>query len=200
MTVLVRHIIVIWDECEHVSAKHLKNLANIFLKNYVAEFPEGAETQESPMILSTRSQIVNPQQISSFLHNGQFIPHSGPNKDLALVKYCATGLVDQDERYRFLVDDLRNMRHFRGEPPIMASESTIVIFVTTDWATGMLAAIETVQGNRNSLRTNFITLRAPKKPGAGQHRMAFVGAIVGKETKKRFIRHEHGSLLLNLGH
>jgi hypothetical protein len=187
-----------WDESEHVSPKRVKQLSTVFWKNYAAMFPEGTKTAESPMILSTESPILGSRKITSFLHEGRFIPHSGKNKDLALVKYCSIGLMDQDEHFHFVLDDLRNQRHLNGEPPLVADEAAMVLFVTSDWAKEMLKAINYVQTKAKTMKTNFAHLRVPKVSGENDKRIAVVGQIIGKELKKRFVRHEQDGLLLDV--
>jgi len=176
----------------------VKELSRVFLRNYVAVFPEGAKTSESPMIISTGSPILGHGKISTFLHEGAFIPCAGKNKDLALVKYCSTGLMDQDERFHFILDELRIARHLKGEPPLLAGEAAMVVFVTSDWAKDMLAALDYVHTKAPNMRTNFISVRVPKVSGENNKRMAYVGQVIGKELGKRFIQHEHDALLLEV--
>jgi len=176
----------------------VKELAQVFRRNYLAVFPEGAKTSESPMIISTGSPILGHGKISSFLHEGVFIPYTGKNKDLALVKYCSIGLMDQDERFLFILDELRNARHLKGDPPLVADEAAMVVFVTSDWAKDMLAALDYIHTKVKNMRTNFFSVRVPKLSGENNERMAYVGQVIGKELGKRFIHHEHDALLLEV--
>lgn len=195
MTEAIRHIVVLWDECEHVSPKHLGRLSKIFFKHYVAAFPEGAMTPESPMIMGTKSPILAHLELTSFLHERGFVPYEGENKDLALVKYCSLGLVDQDDRYHFLLDDIRNDRYRRGEPPLLADQAVLVVFITSDQAPGMTKAIEFAQGA--VLKTNFSSLRVPKLPSPNDERIAFVGDVVGLELRRCFLGLENDALTLD---
>jgi len=198
MEILIHHIIVIWDECEHISPKRSKQISKTFFKYYVNAFPEGAKTDESPMVVSTRSQIIAETKMKSFLHNGEFIPYRGENKDLAIVKFCSTGVVDENECFHYILDDIRTMRDKRREPPLRADSSCITVFITSDWAIGMLKALNHVFESSTKIRSSFISYRVPKLSGKNQERIAYAGNVVGVEFNKRFIRHENGGLLLDL--
>jgi hypothetical protein len=117
------------------------------------------------------------------------------NKDLAIVKYAATGLVDQNSRYRFILDDLRNLRKKSGHPPILSDDSCFVLFITSDKGSGMTKALRTTFENIGELRTNFASLQIEK---GGQERMERAGIIIGQELKKRFERAVGGALLLDI--
>lgn len=194
----IRHIVVIWDESEHVSERHLESLSATFFKHYVAAFPEGATTPESPMVMATKSPILAHLQIDSFLHRGAFIPHSGENKDLALVKYCSTGVVDRDERFHFLLDDLRNDRYKKGDTPLLADKAVLVCFITSDRSRGMARAIDYVQCKTHHVKTNFASLKIPKLPSRNNERIAFVGQAVGTELRRCFVRFQGDVLILDL--
>jgi hypothetical protein len=198
MKKLIRHIIVVWDESEHLSQKRSKELSEIFWRYYTEVFPDGSKTAESPMIVSTQSPIIPDKEVQSFLHKGQFIPYKGENKDLAIVKYCSTGFVDQNERYRFLPDELRNARYGKGDPPLLADTAVLVVFVTSDLGKGMTEALDYVRLHAKNIRTNFVSLRIKKTEDWGKRRIAQVGQIVGQELRKSFIKLESDSLLLEL--
>ena len=147
---------------------------------------------------TTSSPILNIDRIKSFFHRGQFVAHEGKNKDLALVKYCSTGLMDQDKKYHFVLDDLRHKQHLNGDATIASAESTATIFVTSDSAQDMRLAIENVKQFRKNLRTSFVTLQLPKVQGRGEARMTTAGEVIGFEMRKRFVRQEHDALLMEL--
>ena len=156
----IRHINVIWDECEHLSKRRVAQASEAFYKYYANAFPEGKETPESPMIVPTSSPIISEHNVQSFYHDGGFVPFEGKYKDIALVKYCSTGFFDSNEKFHFLVDELRNMRHNRGDPPMLANDSVLNIFITSDWASGMNEALGYIQNNRKTaIKCNFISLR-----------------------------------------
>ena len=194
MEKLIHHIIVMWDESEHVSPKRSKELSNKFFRAYLSEFPEGIETEESPMVIATRSPMFSQKKLTKFLHKGEFIPYEKENKVLAIVKYCSTGIVDQVDRFRFILDDLRTKRHDNGDPPLLADSACIVVFITNDWAKGMDKAIRTIYEENLELRTNIANIKVEKR---GNDRMEVAGILLGRELKKRFLKVVNKALLLD---
>lgn len=109
-----------------MSARRLGVLSPVFNRAFFEAFPESTQATITTILLATNSPILNSAglEVSTFFHQGQFIPHTGANKDLALVKYCSTGFLDQDERYRFLLDDLRSKQHQNKDQVITATDAT----------------------------------------------------------------------------
>lgn len=186
---------LLWDESEHVSPKKSKELSAKFWKAYLYAFPEGIEAYESPTIVATGSPMFAKKPLTHFWHRGLLLPYEKENKDLAIVKYAATGLVDQDKRFRFLLDDLRTLRQQNGHPPIVSDDASLVLFITSDKANGMTSALRTTFENRHELRTNFSSLQIDQ---AGQERMELAGSLIGKELKKRFVKNEGKALLIDI--
>ena len=110
------------------------------------------------------------------------------------MKYCSTGLVDQEDRFRFILDDLRNKRHENGNPPLLADPTCIVVFITSDWGKGMDRAIRTIYEEKLELRTNISSIKVEKR---GNDRMEFAGVLLGREFKKRFLKIVDKALLLD---
>ena len=197
MKKLIRHIIVVWDESEHLSPKRSKELSEIFWRNYTEAFPDGSKTAELPMIVSTQSPIISDKEVQSFFHEGHFIPYKGEHKDLAIVKLCSTGFVDQNERYRFLPDELRNARYAKGDPPLLADTAVLVVFVTSDLGKDMKEALDYVHLHAKNLRTSFAALRIKKTEDWGKSRIALAGKFIGEKLRESFVRLENDSLLLD---
>lgn len=198
MELHIHHIVVIWDECEHISSKHSKEISNVFNKHYVNAFPEGAKTDESPMVVTTKSQIISEMQMSTFLHNGKFIPYSGKNKDLAILKFCTSGVVDQNDNFHYILDDMRSLRDKNNDKPLRSDTSCIVVFITSDWAKGMLEALDHVYDSSTRIRSSFISYRVPKLSGKNHERIAYAGNAVGIELKKRYVKNKDGGLIFNM--
>lgn len=198
MQKLIHHIIVIWDESDHVSRKHSKTLSRSFWKGYLTSFPEASATAESPTVVSTASPMFSLSTIKTFFHDGTLVPYSGKNKDLAIAKYCSTGFVDQDERFHCVVDDMRQMRYERGDPPMHADQSVLVAFVTSDRASGMNEALRFVMTKSKSYRGNLSYIQTDKSLSQGNQRMTNAGYILGLEFKRRFIRVQDKGLLLEI--
>lgn len=195
MEKLIHHIVVYWDESEHVSPKRSEELSNKFWKGYLSAFPEGIKTEESPTVIATKSKMFTKKKLTHFLHKDVFIPYEKENKDLAIVKYGSTGLVDQKERFRFILDDLRSMRHKNGDPPLLANDTCFVVFFTSDWGIGMEKALRTLYEEKFEFRTNIASVRVEKRGG---DRMEFAGVLLGQELKKRFLKIENKALLIDL--
>lgn len=191
----IHHIILLWDESEHVSPKRSKELSSKFWRAYLYAFPEGIESYESPTIITTDSPMFTKRKLTHFLHDSHFLPYEGENKDLAIVKYAATGIIDQDRRFRFLLNNLQLLRRRNGHPPLVSDDACLVIFVTSDKAIGMAKALRTTLERRHELRTNFSALQMEQK---GYERMESSGILVGQELKKRFVKAENGALLIDL--
>jgi len=190
----IHHIVLLWDESEHVSPKNSKELSSIFWRAYLYAFPEGIEAYESPSIMTTRSPMFAGRKLTHFEHRGQFLKYEKKNKDLAIVKYASTGLVDQNNRHRFLLDDLRSLRKKNGDPPILSDDSCLVLFITSDNGKRMTEALRTATGDNHELRTNFAAVQIKK----GDERMERAGIIVGQELKKRFVKAIGGALLIDI--
>lgn len=198
MTEKIRHILIIWDECEHLSRKKVNEIGSVFFKHYVAAFPHGAKTPESPMIIPTSSPILK-DEIDFFYHEGEFIPYTGENKDLALVKYCSTGFLDDKGIFRFFPDHIRDMRHQRGDPPMLANSSVLTVFITSDWAQGMTNSLSYVHDQVSAIRGNFVSLRIPKKiNGDRKARVSYAANAIGFELNNTFVKLENDFLYLNL--
>ena len=191
----VHHIVLFWDESEHVSPKRSKELSSKFWRAYLSAFPEGIESYESPTIIATGSPMFAKTKLTKFLHDSQFLPYEGENKDLAIVKFASTGLVDQNRRFRFILNSLRLLRKKNGDPPLISDDTCMVILVTSDRAIGMTRALRTTFERRHELRTNFAALQMEKRE---QERMEIAGLIVAKELKKRFVKAENGALLFDI--
>lgn len=195
---LIHHIIVLWDECDHVSAKRSAALSELFWGGYLSAFPEGKGTAESPAVIVTKSPLFDLSRVKSFFHEGSMIPYTGKNKDLAIAKFCTSGFIDQDEKSHFIIDDLRTMRFRNGDPPMHADDSVLVAFITSDRASGMQSALDYIMSHQKSKRTNFACLQTDKQLAQGDQRMINAGYLLGSELKKRFVRLENRALLLKL--
>jgi hypothetical protein len=191
----IHHIVLFWDESEHVSPKNSKELSSKFWKAYLHVFPEGIESHESPTIIATRSPMFAKKRLTHFWHGSQLLPYQGENKDLAIVKFAATGLLDQDRRLRFVLDDLRLLRQKNGHPPILSDDACLVLLVTSDKASGMSSALRTTFEKMQELRTNFAALQMEQ---GGRERMEIAGTLVGQELKKRFVKAKDGALLFDI--
>lgn len=194
----IQHIIAIWDECDHISAKRSSKLANQFWKGYLSAFPEAALCNEHPAVVSTFSPIFNPEKVLSFFHDGKMVPHTGEAKDLAIVKYCTSGFYDQDNKLHSLINDMRAERFRKDEPPMHADESIMVIFFTSDNARGMDKAINCVMNSNDSNRVHISVLNISKSIAKGQNRTEYAGIIFGQELRKNFIKIHNGGLLLKV--
>lgn len=194
-TVLIKHIVAIWDECDHVSKKHSARLSEIFWKGYLSVFPDGAGTSESPMVLVTDSQMFAMTKVSKFFHNGEYLEYKGKNKDLAILKYCSSGFIDQNEQHHFVLDDLRALRFRKGDPPMHANESIMVVFYTSDKAQGMQGAAGAATSS--GTRGNFAIIFTDKINSKGDKRMHHAGAVLGQVLKNRFIEIKDGGLVLD---
>ena len=95
----IYHVVVIWDETDHLSPKHSPRLAEDFWTGYLTAFPEAKACAESPGVIATSSPIFAAEKVRSFFHEGALVPHEGKNKDLAIAKFCSTGFMDQDKRF-----------------------------------------------------------------------------------------------------
>ncbi|PKN86882.1 MAG: hypothetical protein CVU51_06490 [Deltaproteobacteria bacterium HGW-Deltaproteobacteria-1] len=190
----IHHIVLLWDESEHVSPKSSKELSSKFWRAYLYAFPEGKESFESPSIITTGSPMFASRKLTHFEHKGEFLPYEKKNKDLAIVKYASTGLVDQNNRYRFILDDLRYLRKKNGHPPILSYDACLVLFITSDKGNGMTEALRTTIDYSHELRTNFAAVQIEK----GDERMERAGIIVGQELKSRFVKAMGGALLLDI--
>jgi hypothetical protein len=195
---LIHHIIVLWDECDHLSGKRSTALSKKFWAGYLRAFPEGRYTAESPALMVTKSPIFNLNKVQGFFHRGAMIPHKGENKDLAIAKFCTSGFIDQDEKYHFVIDDFRAMRHLERDHPMHANDAVLVAFITSDRASGMQKALTYVMSDQNPQRTNFVSLRTAKQLSTGDERMANAGYLLGKELKLRFVCIQDRGLLLKL--
>ena len=195
---LIHHILAIWDESDHVSAKRSSALAEQFWRGYLAEFPDAKRTTESPAVIATSSPMFKHGNVKSFFHKGQMIPYSGPNKDLAIAKFCGAGFLDQDEVFHSLVDDMRRMRDRQGDPPMHSDESAMVIFLTSDRASGMANAISHIMDDSTPTRCHLSIITLSKEAASGADRMEKAGALVGHELNKRFVEIRDGGMLLEL--
>jgi hypothetical protein len=195
---IVHHLAVVWDESDHVSSKHSPQLAKGFWFGFSAAFPESNGAAESPGIIATNSPFFGPAKVTAFLHEGQFVPHTGKNKDLAIAKWCSTGLVDQDEHFRFVLDDLRQMRYSNGDPPMHANSAAMVTLVTSDWGSGMTEALNYVQTKAKSHRAYFSCVRLNKSLAQGKERMENAGYLLGQELRKLFVRIEKGAFVFEI--
>lgn len=195
----IYHVIVIWDETDHLSAKHSSRLAEDFWAGYFYAFPEARVCTETPGVIATGSPIFRADKVRSFLHEGVLIPHQGRNKDLAIAKFCSTGFIDQDDRFHFLLDDLRELRRQKDEPPMHANSAIAVVFVTSDMSTGMTEALDWVLSKSAANRTHFTCLRLDQAAAyGGGRRTVNAGLILGQEFRNRFVRIERGGLVLSL--
>lgn len=195
---VIHHLAVVWDESEHVSAKHSPRLAKDFWFGYLAAFPEAKDAAESPGVIATSSPFFSPSKVTAFLHEGVFLPHAGKNKDLVIAKWCSTGLVDQNERFRFVLDDLREMRYANGDPPMHANSAAMVTLVTSDWGAGMTEALKYITDTAKSHRAYFSCVRLNKSMCQGKERMENAGFLLGQELRKLFVRIERGALVFEI--
>jgi len=193
----IHHIVLFWDESEHVSPKRSKELSPKFWRAYLYAFPEGEKSYESPTIITTGSPMFAKNKLTHFLHDSQFMPYEGENKDLAIVKFAATGLVDQNNRFRFLIDNLRSLRQKNGHPALISDDACLVLFITSDRGVGMTKALRTTIERGHELRTNFAAIQMEQR---GQKRMESAGILVGQELKKRFVSAENGALVFDIDH
>lgn len=193
---LIRHHLVIWDEAEHVSRKRLVELDAPFKAAYARVFPESTRADESPAVVATNSPFFKADPVTAFWSGGKLHPYSGQAKDLAIAKYCASGFLDQNERFRFLVDDMRDKRHAKGDVPMSANGTVMVTFVTTDVASGMNKALAEVHSA--SRLVHFASFQFPKVLTNGGDRLAHCGEAIGTELARRFVRLQGGGLVLDL--
>lgn len=158
-------------------------------------FPEGIESYESPTIITTKSKMFTKNKVSHFYHDGAFIAYEKGNKDLAIVKYASTGLIDQERRFHFILNDLKILRQRYGDPRIVSDDASLIVFITSDSGKGMERALRTVFEDKEKLRTNFASLIIEKM---GSERMEVHGTLIGQELKKRFVKTENNALFLDI--
>lgn len=195
---LIHHLVVVCDETGHVSGKRIVEHAAKLRAGYLETFPEGGRVQESPALIATGSPIFPLGRVSSFLHEGTFVEHAGKNKDLAIAKYCWLGLIDQDERSHFVLDDVRAERFAKGDPPMHADGAALVALVTSDFGAGMREAVDYAMNKARGRRTNFATLQVDHKMVSGHDRMRVAGNLLGQSLRPLFVRSEAGGMLLDL--
>lgn len=191
-------MITIWDECDHVSNKHSKKLAADFWKGYLSTFPEAKNTSESPAVVTTFSPMFNPSKIDTFFHEGKMVEYKGEKKDMAIAKYCGPGFLDQNEVLHSLVNDMRAERFRKGEPPMHADESIMVVFFTSDNARGMGKAISHIMNKTTHTRVHLSIVQMSKNVASGKQRMKNAGAILGDELRKSFVTIKDGGILLEV--
>lgn len=195
---LIHHVLAIWDESDHVSAKRSSALAEQFWGGYLAKFPDASRTNESPTVIATSSPMFKRGNVQSFFHKGQMVPYSGTNKDLAIAKVCGAGFLDQNEVFHSVVDDMRRMRDRHGDPPMHSDESIMVVFLTSDQASGMANAISHIMDESTPTRCHLSIITLSKDIASGTERMKQAGALVGHELNKRFVEIRNGGMLLQL--
>lgn len=191
----IHHIVLFWDESEHVSPKSSKELSSKFWRAYLHAFPEGIESYESPTIITTKSIMFTKNKVSHFYHDGAFIAYRKENKDLAIVKYASTGLIDQKRRLHFILNDLNILRQRNGHPPLVSDDASLVIFITSDRGKGMERTLRTIFERKEELKTNFASLIIKKM---GSERMEAHGTLIGQELQKMFVKSENKALHLDI--
>ena len=82
---------------------------------------------------------------------------------------------------------------------MLANNSVLVVFVTSDWAQGMVNALTYVHKKVDAIKCNFISLKIPKAlQGGRKERISYAANAIGTELKKRFIKFEDDFLFLEL--
>lgn len=191
----IRCTIVIWDESQHVSLKRLENVKNEFDEFYYNVFPEGRSVKN--VLVASESEYFKKKPITKFLHEGKFISYEGKNKDLAIMKYAACGLIDQNEAFRSAVDDIRDRVSREEEIDIGANNQILITFITSDWAEGMEKAINWVMKAQNK-RNHFGAFQIPQKYASNKDRIKYSAEKLGIEIRQRVSRYKPGLLEIQL--
>jgi roadblock/LC7 domain-containing protein len=157
-----------------------------FLKFFQNAFNK--ETPYSiPIIQASTTSIMLPY-LTHFQHDGKLIEYKGIQKDLALIKYCSSGFIDQNNMYHHVISDVYNkIRLTERKIPNIPFKYWAVVFVTNDKALGMKQATSWLEKLKGNKCTSSIFL-LPDEYSTVHNKHKSAGELLAVDLKKRFVK------------
>lgn len=138
----IEAILVTWDENEIPATRKLLANVNTFEK-YIRQQTNLPSTFPIYFLRPETTIWQFGDNLTSFWHEGKFIPYpktKHPNKDLAIIKYCTIGFVDQNEYYHSIFLDATWNMYPRCS--FYLDRHVLVVFITSDKGPGMKKAMD----------------------------------------------------------
>ena len=180
----LRALLIIWDECLHVPLKNLNEVSKQFMNAFNNAFNQKIMFELPIVHISTPSKMF--PELNKFEHDGRFIDYKGDNKDLALIKYCSSGVTDEEGQFYHVILDAFKSATINGiDFPINSIEHWGVIFITKDEAYGMDYAKKWLQ-ETNKSQCLVAPLHVPNNYAVAQHKNKFAGELLAVDLRKRF--------------
>lgn len=180
----LRALLIIWDECLHVPLKNLNEVSKQFMNAFHNAFNHELKF-ELPIVHVSTPSIMFPK-LNKFEHDGRFIDYKDNNKDLALIKYCSSGIADDKGHFYHAILDAYKSAIINGMKfPAHSLEKWGVIFITKDEAYGMDNAKKWLQETDKS-QCLVATLHVPNEYAVTQHKNKFAGELLAVDLRKRF--------------
>jgi hypothetical protein len=148
----VRAIAILADENIHISNRALQGFQEKFLKEIRRVLTAAASVPVTIRFIATMSPIL-PCPLT-FEHEGRLVSYTGrrdPLKDVALVKYLSCGVRDAEGGFYHVLKCVKVTSENDGKssediPP----ENWLVVFLTTDGASGMNNALAALSSTSDS--------------------------------------------------
>jgi len=188
----IEAILITWDENEIPATRKLLANVNTFEK-YIRQETSLPSTFPIYFLRPEKTIWQFGDELTSFWHEGKFIPYpktKHPNKDLAIVKYCTIGVVDQNEYYHSIFLDAR--WNIYPTCDFYLDKYVLLVFITSDKGSGMKRALNWyTEYQRKGLPVSSVftcfTIGHSKSNIKGDARLKDISYGLGKALSK-FIR------------
>lgn len=183
-TIELKAILIIWDECLHLPQKKLKEESKQFQKFFKKAFNHKFDFELPFVHISTPSIMFS--DLISFEHEGELIEYKGKNKDLALIKYCSSGITDQTGLTRHVIVDAQNKSlEEKSCFPVAPLENWAVLFITSDNGSGMNKATKYLSESKQSLCI-VTPMLIPPQYSVARHKSKYAGEFLAVDLRQRF--------------
>lgn len=168
----IKEIIVVWEE--HANRASGKPFWEIFQEEIKKRLSANAAVN---FYFYRPSQMGSAPGVKQFLHEGTFTNHD-QNRELAVLKFCTCGFIDENETYFHLLKQWRNQ-----QPTVRATAERCicVVFICTNANDGMKRAIEWWERKRDSgikLSNKHLFCLVKSKPATSEERVIEIAAVI----------------------
>ena len=178
-------ILILFDECLHVPERKLTDVSKEFLKYFENAFNKKTVCTIKILQVSTKSIILT--NATHFQHDGNFVEHKGHFKDLALIKYCSSGFIDQNNQHHHVILDTYKTSNDLGlDIPDIPLQYWAVVFVTNDKGIGMKKATDWLRELKHSMCW-ATPLYVPDKYATAEHKNKYAGEKLAVDLRQRFV-------------
>lgn len=180
----MRAMVLVADECIHISDRHVDEVRRAFHARLRRGITSAASVPIELHVVATKSPLLPDDLV--FEHDGEYLESRRGNKDLAIVKYCSSGVHDQNGRVYHILNCLSYVASpEEGTLPLIPSENWLVVLVTSDFGPDMHRALKWLRTCTTSASW-VVPIRVPKPVCADRKWVKYVADTLARDINAAF--------------